>query len=40
MTALLWFAIGYCAAVIFPVPGLSRLILDGWAKLGAKLRGG
>lgn len=33
MTSLLLFALGYCAAVIFPVPWLSRAILDGWAKL-------
>lgn len=25
-------AVGYCIAVIFPVPWLSRAILDGWAK--------
>lgn len=26
-------AVGYVAAVLFPVPKVSRLILDGWAKL-------
>lgn len=33
MTTLLTLAVGYCAAVIFPVPWLSRAILDGWAKV-------
>lgn len=25
-----WLAAGYVLAVFFPVPGLSRKILDGW----------
>ncbi len=38
MSTLLLFALGYCAAVIFPVPWVSRAILDGWAKLLTKLK--
>ena len=32
---MLAFFIGYCAAIIFPVPWISRAVLDGWARLGA-----
>jgi hypothetical protein len=36
MSSILWFAAGYAVAVIFPVPIISRAILDGWAALGRK----
>ncbi|MDB5243776.1 MAG: hypothetical protein JWP57_4402 [Spirosoma sp.] len=29
--------IGYAIAVLFPLPILSRAILDGWARVGAYL---
>lgn len=29
---------GYALAIIAPVPFLSRLILDGWAKFGGKIK--
>ena len=35
MTSILWVAAGYCACVIFPMPVVSRAVLDAWAKLGA-----
>ncbi len=35
VTILLWAACGYVAAVVFPVPVVSRAILDTWAKVGA-----
>lgn len=33
MDALFWFIIGYCAAVIFPVPWVSRFVLDMWSRM-------
>jgi hypothetical protein len=30
MGAIFWIGVGYCLAVIFPVPGISRMILDSW----------
>lgn len=39
LTDLLYVAAGYAACVLFPMPGLSRLILDGWAKLGKSVAG-
>ena len=33
-------AIGYCLAVLFPVPWLSQYILDAWTKLVYKIRKG
>ena len=32
--------VGYAICVLFPLPGLSRLILDGWARLWASIKGG
>jgi hypothetical protein len=29
--------LGYAICVLFPIPWLSRLILDGWKATGAKL---
>ena len=33
MDSLLLIAFGYALAVLFPVPGLSRFILDNWSKI-------
>jgi len=37
LTDIFYVAGGYVACVLFPVPGLSRLILDTWARLGKAL---
>lgn len=37
LSSLVLVAIGYVVAVLFPVPWLSRAILDGWAKLLGQL---
>lgn len=33
MGILFWVIVGYCLAVLFPVPWLSQAILNGWKKL-------
>ena len=33
MSVLFWVAVGYCLAVLFPVPWLSQLVLDAWKKV-------
>jgi hypothetical protein len=33
MDSLFLIMIGYCLAVIFPVPWLSRAILDAWSRV-------
>lgn len=33
MGIIFWMLVGYCLAVLFPVPWLSQFILNGWKKL-------
>lgn len=33
MDILFWLVVGYLAAVLFPVPWLSRFILDAWSRV-------
>ena len=33
MSVLFWVAVGYCLAVLVPVPWLSQLVLDTWKKV-------
>lgn len=33
--SILALAVGYCAAVIFPVPFASQAVLNGWGKVGS-----
>lgn len=33
MTVLFLIALGYCLAILFPVPWLSQFILNGWRKI-------
>jgi hypothetical protein len=32
---ILWLIVGYCVAVIFPVPIVSQAILNGWSAIGS-----
>ncbi len=37
---IVWLAVGYVLAVLFPVPGISRAILDGWTRLLVTVKDG
>lgn len=38
MTDIIILAVGYILGVVFPVPGLSAKIIEGWRKLGSKIK--
>ena len=36
LESLFLIAVGYCIAVLFPLPGVSRFVIDTWARLFKK----
>jgi len=39
LDVIFWIVVGYCIAVIFPTPWISRAILNFWRLLWEKIKG-